>query len=177
MKARILCKQLEYSEFRHFDQLIDRCLNLINNGLEKGVISPCMSEIEIGSGAIRIVKDYDLDHDAELLIRKMATGFKLGGVYPIRNETALFSLLKKFCLLNDIEHDFQFKLWGFIYDFRYENTLIEFDETHHATTLNKSIYKVKNQLAIDSGYEILRFGFEHDIIDILQGLYFKNSII
>jgi hypothetical protein len=25
---------------------------------------------------------------------------------------------------------------------------------------------------VDNGYEILRFGFQHDIIDILQELYF-----
>lgn len=174
MKARTLCSELEYSEFRHFEPLIARCLNLINNGLEKGMITQCLKEVEIGSGAIRIVKDYDLDHEAEMLIRKMAMGFKMGGNYPIRNETALFSLLKKFCLLNGIDHDFQFKLGDFIYDFRYETTLVEFDETHHATARQTKVDKIKNQTAIDNGYEILRFGFEHDIIDILQGLYFKD---
>jgi very-short-patch-repair endonuclease len=172
MKARELCKELEYSEFRHFDPVILRCLNLINNGLDKGVITPCTKEAEIGSGAIRIVKDYDLDNDAERLVRKMAVGFKMNGSYPIRNETALFSLLKKFCLLNSIEHEFQFKLGEFIYDFRYEKTLIEFDESHHATARQTKVDKAKNQVAVDNGYEILRFGFQHDIIDILQELYF-----
>lgn len=175
MNARELCNQLGYSEFRHFHPVIERCMNIINNGLEKGVITPSTKEVKIGSGAMRILKDYHLDYDAENLVRRMATGFKTNGSYPIRNETALFSLLKKFCVLNNIDHEFQFNLKDFVYDFRFENVLIEFDENHHLTKRQKIIDEIKNTTALDNGYEIIRFDFSNDIIDILQTLYMDSK--
>ena len=175
MKARLLYLELGYSEFRNFDHLLRRCICLINNGLERGSIVPAYAEVEIGSGAKRIIRDYDIDEEAENLIRKMASRFKAEFSYPIRNETALFGLLKKFCELNHIEHETQFKLGDFSYDFRYEKTLIEFDEDHHKNKRQNNIDNIKNQMAIESGYEILRFTLDNDIIDILQVLYYQQQ--
>src|SRR5690606_2785037 len=176
-KARLLYLELGYSEFRNFDHLICRCINLINNGLEKGIITPSYVEIKIGSGATRVIKDYDIDEGAERLLRHMASRFKAESSYPIRNETALFGLLKKFCQLNGIDHEYQFNLDGFLYDFRYEKTLIEFDENHHKNRKQQGVDDIKNKIALDNGYEILRFNFDNDIIDIIQILYINNMVI
>lgn len=175
MRARILYSELGYIEFRNFDNLIYRCAQLIDNGVENGIITPCTTQIKIGSGAVRVIKDYELDEQAEFLVRRMAIGFKTSGTYPIRNETVMLGLLKKFCVLNNIDHDFQFNLNGFVYDFRYENVLVEFDENHHRTKRQKNIDGSKDKEAIDNGYEIIRFNFCHDIIDIIQALNMEKE--
>ena len=170
MNARKLQDVLNYKEWRNFHNLIIRAINLIENGIEKGEIKKTYTKVSLGSGAIRHVDDYVFDELALQLIKKLALSFKLGKSYSIRNETRILSLLQKYCIYKSIDYEFQFKLENYIYDFRFEQTLIEFDEPHHECKRQENIDRNKDIIALNNSYRILRFNLSNDIIDIIVAL-------
>ncbi len=171
--ARKLQQEVNYKEWRNFNSLILRAKNLINNGVESGFIKDTEYPVNIGSGAIRLVEDYELDNDAVNLIKKLALSYKLGNSYSTRNETAVLGLLQKYCVNKGYVYDFQFNLDKFIFDFRCENILLEFDEPHHQTKRQKKTDLDKEHIAIENGYKLFRFTLRNDIVDIIICIEFN----
>lgn len=167
MNARKLQKQLNYIDWRNFNNLILRAENLIKNGIENGLITKTICTVKLGSGSLRNIPDYYMDERAQILIKKLALSYKLNKSYLIRNETSILSLLQKYCIYKNIDYEFQFKLDKYIYDFKYEKTLIEFDEPHHKETRQSFIDEEKNINAKNNGFKIVRIGLHKDIIDLI----------
>jgi very-short-patch-repair endonuclease len=165
--ARKLQLETKYEKWDNFNNLIARAKNLITHGLYAGEIIDTECSINIGSGAVRCVKDYLLDKHSERLIKKMALSYKLGKVFLMRNETAVLGLLQKYCKHKGYYSEFQFHLGCYIFDFRCENLLIEFDEPSHIGKRQKNVDALKNKTAQENGYLIFRFGLTHDIVDII----------
>jgi very-short-patch-repair endonuclease len=165
--ARNLQQEVNYKEWRNFNTLIIRAKNLINNGVESGFILDAKCTVNIGSGAVRIVDDYKLDEDAANLIKRLALSYKLGKSYSTRNETAILGLLQKYCVNKGYLHGFQYKLDKFIFDFRCENILIEFDEPHHQNKRQEKTDMEKEKVAVGNDYKLFRFTLQNDIVDII----------
>ncbi len=172
--ARSLQKEVNYKEWRNFNTLILRAKNLISNGVESGVIKETECAVNIGSGAIRLVEDYELDERAVYLIKRLALAYKLGKSYSTRNETAVLGLLQKYCVSKNYFHDFQFKLENYIFDFQCENILIEFDEPQHQNRRQRAIDIDKENIAKKNNYKLFRFTLHNDIIDII--MYIEANI-
>lgn len=165
--ARNLQKEVNYKEWRNFNTLILRAKNLISNGVESGVIKEAECAINIGSGAIRLVEDYELDEQAVQLIKRLALAYKLGKSHSTRNETAILGLLQKYCINKNYKYGFQFKLDNYIFDFQCENILIEFDEPHHENKRQQKIDADKDGVAKRNKYKLFRFTLYNDVIDII----------
>lgn len=168
--ARKLQHQVKYARWERFNSLIKRAKNLIANGVAHGEIKEIMVPARLGSGAIRLILDYELDDAAASLARQLALSYKLGSSFCIRNETVILELLRKYCTHKGYSFDFQFPLGGKIYDFRCGKKLIEFDEPHHDSRRHALNDLIKNEIAAQGGFSILRFTLSHDIIDILIAL-------
>ena len=66
------------------------------------------------------------------MLKDLASSYKLTKHYCTRNETALLTLLEKYCKLKGLEFRFQAKLDVFTFDALIENMIaVEFDEPHH----------------------------------------------
>ena len=61
VRARAIYVDMGYVRWRRFDGLVGRARNLIANGEAMGVIKCTTTQVAIGSGAIRRVRDYLLD--------------------------------------------------------------------------------------------------------------------
>jgi very-short-patch-repair endonuclease len=170
ISARKIRLELGYSKWGNFDNVISKLKHLIANGIERGEVIDSICEVVIGKGGVRKTKDYLLDSDAEKAIRKLTLSKKLGGLYSISNECAILSLLQKYCKNKNLFHDFQFRLDKYVYDFRCENILIEFDEAGHMAKKQSVIDKLKDNIATENGYKILRFHITSDIIDMIQAI-------
>ena len=175
--ARKLQKDYNYKEWRNFNTLILRAKNLIANGVENGVILDIKHTVPIGSGAVRIIDDYELDNDAENLIKKLSLSYKLGGSYTTRNETAILGLLQKYCIHKGFLYDFQFKLDKYIYDFCCEHILIEFDEPHHQNSRQNRTDLNKENTAIENGYKLFRFTLKDDVVDMIKCIESNVKIV
>jgi very-short-patch-repair endonuclease len=175
--ARKLQKHVSYKEWRNFNTLIIRAKNLIANGVENGIIIEIKHTVLIGSGAVRIIDDYELDNDAENLIKRLSLSYKLGKSYSTRNETAVLGLLQKYCVNKGFSYDFQFKLDNFFYDFRCELILIEFDEPHHQNRRQKKTDLNKESAATKNGYKLFRFTLKDDIVDMINCIESNIKIV
>jgi len=169
INARKLQHEFGYIQWRRVESLISRASNLINNGLEPGIIKETKYSALIGMGARRIIKDYLLDSDAVNLVKRLSLSYKLGKSYSTRNETAILSLLQKYCTYKKLPYAFQFKVMDCVYDFCCSNVLIEFDEPHHLEEKRQKKTDLhKDAVAIKNGYKIFRFKLHHDIIDMIK---------
>lgn len=66
--ARELAQKIKYADWRNFDRLIQRALQLIRNGLSSGIITSETATAEIGFGAQRHIPDYHLDRTGAELV-------------------------------------------------------------------------------------------------------------
>jgi len=172
--ARKLQHEVHYKKWSNFNTLILRAKNLIDNGVEIGVITETQCAVNIGYGAIRLVEDYELDEQAVRLIKRLALAYKLGKSYSTRNETAILGLLQKYCVNKNYSHDFQFKLENYIFDFQCENILIEFDEPHHQDKRQRKVDLDKESIAKKNKYKVFRLTLQNDIIDVI--MYIEANI-
>jgi len=166
--AREIYKKLNYSSWQKFERLIQRSLNLIKNNLKEGYIKKTKMEVVIGSGAKRRIIDYLLDEKAFNLICEMAKSYKLNKSHLLRNETLILSHLEKYCDLEKIKFEFQYRLGQYFFDCKVGNILIEFDEPHHEEKIVLINDKKKNKIARENHYKLLRFTLKNDIIDIIH---------
>jgi len=170
-KARDIYKSLGYAEWRNFNNLVLKAIQLIKSGIANGEIIPSTVDVKLGSGSIRSIVDYELDSRAIELIKKLSHN-KLNNEISLRNETAILSLLKKYCKAKQLSFRFQYKLNGYRYDCCINNkVLIEFDESHHlASKRQMTIDACKDEVAENFNYTLVRFGIQQDIIEIILAI-------
>ena len=167
VSARDIKDEMGYKEWRNFNNLIERAVQLINSGTERGVILKTEKMAKIGRGAIRIVVDYELDSDAIDILQRISS-YKLNKSIRLRNEAVVLTMLEKYCKLKAIPFDFQYELDGYKYDCLINgNVLMEFDEQQHTTKRQIVVDKEKNTTAKLGGYKMIRFDISNDIIDII----------
>lgn len=158
-----------YSQWRRFHGVVRRAKHLIETGEECGRIRQSRSIAQIGSGAVRLIVDYELDADAIRLISRLGSAYRLTSHYPIRNETVLLRLLKKYCEAKGIAFEFQPRISGFVFDALVSgDALIEFDEPHHeegGKTERRDA--AKSRAASTAGFRIVRCSLDHDIVDLI----------
>ncbi len=171
--ARNIYKKMGYIRWENFNNLIIKAIQLINNGVENGVINKTYKVITIGSNARRNIIDYELDMDAIKLLERISS-HKLNKPIALRNETVILTMIEKYCTLKNMPFIFQFKIDNFVYDCCINNNiLIEFDEPHHKnTSRQKLIDSNKNLVAQYNCFQLIRFDISHDIIDIIIKLEF-----
>jgi|SRR3989344_6411962 len=167
-EARELMPLLDYQRWENFEALVNKAIQIINTGTQRGIITNSSRTVELGSGSRRIISDYKLDKDAVLLLEKMSAGYKLFRFTVPRNETLILSQLVKYLNQNHLKFVFQYQLNNHKYDLMIENKiLIEFDEQHHTKKRQHPIDTLKNEDATKNGFALLRFDPTHDIIDII----------
>lgn len=166
-KARELQIECGYAKWERFHGVLLRADNIIRNGFRDGSITKCEKMSCLGSGAIRRIIDYLVDEGAENLIKELCLSYKINGSYCIRNEAATLSLLKKYCRYKGFSYEFQYKINNFVYDFRCNKILIEFDEPHHNESRQKLVDLKKDEFAILNGFRISRVTLATDIIDLI----------
>lgn len=167
VRAREIYKSMGYVEWRNFNNLIEKAIQLINNGVERGVILKTERIAKIGYGAIRSIIDYELDADAVDILKRISS-YKLNKAIRLRNEAVVLTMLEKYCKLKAIPFEFQFALDGYKYDcIVNSNILIEFDEQQHVTKRQRDVDGKKNFSAKSGGYKMIRFDISNDIIDII----------
>jgi len=165
--ARDIYKNMEYARWENFNNLVEKALQLINNGVECGNIKQTTKLVTLGSGSKRSIIDYELDIDAIKLLERISS-HKLNKSIRLRNETVILTMVKKYCVLKGIPFNFQFRINEFTYDCCINNhILIEFDEQQHRRSIQKLIDEKKNKTSQLNGYELIRFNISHDIIDII----------
>ncbi len=169
ISARDICASLGYVDWRNFRGVIKRAENLIRNGKRIGFISETTKLTNIGSGAKREIADYLLDKDAFQVVVELASSYKLNRFFGVRNETAVLSLLEKYCALKGIYFQFQYHLDRYIFDGLVgDSVLIEFDEPHHKTAgKNIKMDRAKDDWVRTKGFTLLRFDLSKDIIDVI----------
>ena len=169
VRARTIYVDMGYVRWRRFNGLVGRARNLIANGEAMGVIKCTTTQVAIGSGAIRRVRDYLLDEQAVELVTKLSSSVKLNGYYHIRNECVILGLLKKYCTARDIHFEFQQRCGTAVFDAVIGRRIaIEFDEPHHIEDVEQRIRdKAKDAIATDFGLTVLRFTIVHDIVDVI----------
>ena len=173
--ARKLKDELNYTEWRNFEGVIKRAINLITHQHTNGEIIKTSLGIEIGSGVIRNVVDYKLDKIAEELITELASSYKLNNFFKTRNETVVIQLIEKYCLQRVLDFEFQYNLDKYNYDCMVDNSiLVEFDEPHHQTKRQKEIDREKDLIAKQKGFAILRVNLEMNIVDIIY--FIENKL-
>lgn len=167
--ARDIQHLLGYSEWRNFDGLIKRAINIIIHTQCQGIIKETTSIVEIGSGAKRKVGDYTLDAFGLKLVKKLSSSQKLNNAYIIRNETIVLQLIEKYCLKKNIQFIYQFRLVDYRFDCKVgDKILIEFDEPHHSISpKQKHIDDKKNKIAKEQGFLIFRIDLSMDIVDVI----------
>lgn len=173
--ARDIKGRFGYKEWRNFDGVIKRAIHLINFTCCDGVIKKTRRNVTIGSGAIREINDYLLDHDGLELIKKLSSSQKLNNIFSIRNESVVLQLIEKYCREKAIFFSFQYFLEEYRFDCIVgENILIEFDEPHHIwNTKQKIIDAKKEKIALLNGCKIFRIDLNMDIVDII--LYIEKN--
>ena len=170
VRARDICESMGYKTWRNFNNLIEKAIQLINSGTERGIILKTDTIVKTGYGANRKIVDYELDDDA-VNVLKCISSYKLNKAIRLRNESVMLTLLKKYCYLKGISFDFQFNLDKYKYDCCINNNiLIEFDEQQHAVNRQKIIDEKKNEVAKLFGYHVMRFDISNDIVDIIDTL-------
>jgi very-short-patch-repair endonuclease len=174
--ARDIQHLLGYTEWRNFEGVIKRAVQIIVNTQSEGIIQKTTKNVKIGSGAIRGVKDYKIDENGFILIRKLSASQKLNNAFEIRNETIFLQLIQKYCSKLSIKFEYQYKLHNYRFDCKIgENLLIEFDEPHHSySTSQKRIDIDKNKIASDNNFKIFRIDLDMDIIDVI--VIIQNNI-
>lgn len=170
-KARELQAELGYTEWRNFNNVVRKAIAVINSTGHEGRILGVTRSVKIGNGAIRKIADYDINDAARDLIKKIASNKKLHAWYTVSCETTILNLLKKYCVHKGIEYEHQFQLGEYFYDFKAGNTLIEYDEPHHhSDSKQRAIDLQKDLYAKSRGYNVMRFGLDDDIVDIIIAL-------
>lgn len=169
ISARDVYTSLGYVDWRNFRGVIKRAENLISNGKRIGFISETTKLINIGSGAKREIADYLMDKDAFQVVAELASSYKLNSFFGVRNETAVLSLLEKYCALKDIAFQFQYHLDRYVFDGLVgDSILLEFDEPHHRVASRQiKTDRAKHDCAITNGFILLRFDLSKDIIDVI----------
>jgi very-short-patch-repair endonuclease len=167
--ARDLQPLLGYSKWENFHHLIKRAQHLLIHKHLPGSIEATTRVASIGSGAIRKISDYRLDHKALSLVAELATSYKLTNKFSIRNESVVMQLLEKYCRSKKLAFAYQYRLGGFVFDCMIgHRVLIEFDEPHHQECGRQSARDAtKDYLASSSGFKVLRVDLESDIIDLI----------
>jgi hypothetical protein len=174
--ARDVQKEFGYIEWRNFEGVIKRAIQIIINTQSNGVIQKTTKKIIIGSGALREIVDYKIDKNGLLLIKKLTSSQKLNNIFEIRNETIFLQLIQKYCIKTDIKFEYQFTFLNYRYDCKIgNNLLIEFDEPHHLINTKQKVIDInKSQVAIENKFKIFRINLEMDIIDVI--LFIQNNI-
>jgi hypothetical protein len=132
ISARDIYSPLGYVDWRNFRGVVERARNLIQNGERTGSIMESTRLVAIGKGARRSVPDYSMDKRAFQLVTKLAASYKLNRCFGTRNETAILSMLRKYCTLKGLDFKFQYRLGRYRFDALVgDRILIEFDEPHH----------------------------------------------
>ena len=169
VRARAIYVDMGYVQWRRFDGLVGRARNLIANGEAMGLIKCTTTQVAIGSGAIRRVRDYLMDEQAVELVSKLSSSMKLNGYYHIRNECVILGLLKKYCTARSIHFEFQQRCGTAVFDAVIGRRIaIEFDEPHHVEDVEQRIRdKVKDAVATVFGLTVLRFTIVHDVVDVI----------
>jgi DNA-damage-inducible protein D len=165
--ARQIYRQCGYTKWVNFHGVVLRATQLIKNLQAEGVIRKTKTKIRAGKGAVHEVLDYELCPKAYKLVRELCRSFKTDKCYSVRNETALLSLLRKYCTLKGIEFEPQCKVETFVYDCRIGSTLVEFDEPHHTSFRQQQRDSKKDGAARRHGYKLMRFGLYADFVDML----------
>jgi len=174
--ARDLQKDLGYVEWRNFEGVIKRAIQIIKNTQSIEQIQRTTRKVIIGSGAFREVVDYKIDKNGFILIKKLTSSQKLNNSFEIRNETIFLQLIQKYCLKSDIKFEYQFSFLNYRFDCKVgDNLLIEFDEPHHLTNTKQKIIDVnKDKVANENNFKIFRINIEMDIIDVI--LFIQKNI-
>jgi very-short-patch-repair endonuclease len=161
-----------YAEWRNFEGVIERARNLIKHKHLYGSIEQTTKTVRIGSGATRFIVDYRVDRPALLVIHELASSHKLTNVYSIRCETVVLQLVEKYCRLNGLHFEYQFRLEDYVFDCAIGGyVLIEFDEPHHEhSPRQRLVDKRKNEMALKLGWVLFRVTLEMDIVDIIVKL-------
>ena len=174
--GRDLSKNMEYVRWENFNNLVEKAVQLINSGTEKGTITRITKLVSTGKNAKRNITDYEIDMDAVNLLERLSS-YKLNKSIRLRNETVILTMVKKYCTLKKIPFVFQFRINEFRYDCCVNNnTLIEFDEQQHHHSKQIAIDERKNIAAQLNGFKLIRFNISHDIIDIIIELDRCRSI-
>lgn len=102
-------------------------------------------------------------------MQKLCSSYKLNNYFSIRNETVVIQLVEKYCDLNEICFQYQFRLDKYLFDCIVgEKILIEFDEPHHKySTQQKKIDKRKEEVANKNNFIVFRVTLDMDIIDLV----------
>ena len=121
---------------------------------------------------------YDNNPEIRNILRKLAYDGKIG-IYrknAFLQPSKIEQLFEKYCVDNKISYvkQYQINSVGHRYDFKiYDNTLIEIDGDYwHNTDKQKILDERHNELAIESGYVIIRFAGSH--IKKTKGKCFDN---
>lgn len=167
--ARDLQPLLGYKQWRNFERLIRRAQHLLIHKHLPGHIEATARMASIGSGAIRTISDYRLDHKALALIAELASSYKLTNKFQIRNESVVMQLLEKYCRSKELAFAYQYRLGRCIYDCMVgHRLLIEFDEPHHQECSRQTTRDAtKDRLAGSSGFKVLRVDLDSDIVDLI----------
>jgi very-short-patch-repair endonuclease len=141
------------------------------------LIEQTIADVEIGSNAIRQVVDYRVDRHAAMLIAELAQSHKLTNVFSIRNETVVLQLVQKYCQINHLHFQHQYRLANFVFDCAIGHfLLIEFDEQHHKISRRQQqIDTEKEYVARENGWFVLRVTLEMDIVDIIVAIERKRG--
>lgn len=166
MRARSIQHELGYVRWENFNNVIKKCITLTRGNPEHS-FKPAMSLISLPKGAFRSIKDFELN-DADIdLIKKMSGYSKPTGTYKIRIENIIVSLLKKYYAAKEIDVITQFWLGQYRYDCKINNVLVEYDEDHHLNESQRIIDRLKNELATQNNYAMVRVQIEEDIVDAI----------
>ncbi|MGK7900991.1 MAG: hypothetical protein AB4352_06185 [Hormoscilla sp.] len=167
--ARDLQHLLGYRAWRNFEGVIKRVIGIIKHQQLNGKIEKIVSIAKIGSGASRNIVNYKLDREAVSILQQLCSSYKLNNYFPIRNETVVIQLVEKYCHLNEIGFQYQFRLDKYLFDCLVgEKILIEFDEPHHqSSNQQKKIDKRKEEIAMQHNLIVFRVTLDMDIIDLV----------
>jgi very-short-patch-repair endonuclease len=179
VSARELMGKYGYVQWRNFEGVIKRAIELIEYKHLDGVITKTQKNIKIGNGVNRPVVDYLLDRGGERILYELCSSYKLCNVYSIRNETLVLQLISKYCKINNIGFEYQFRDGGYVFDCKVgSNILIEFDEPHHQTSSRQmNIDSDKDVYAKKMGYTMYRVTLSMDIVDIITFLEPRLSMV
>jgi very-short-patch-repair endonuclease len=163
MTARELQKIIGYKEWRNFNNLIKKTIQIIG----EQHANKTYKEIKLPRGATRKILDYNLTEDAKAFIEKMSAKPYSKSVIT-RNEIVIIEQIKRYYEYRNIKIQFQFKLARYRYDCKIsDKILFEFDEPHHLNKRQTDVDRQKDKSAISNGYSIIRCDIYDDIIDII----------
>lgn len=166
IKARELYKDFGYKKWENFNNNIEKAIQLYGNS-EGVTIEPTVTPQSIGSGAVRLIKDYVINEQGVEVIKKLCGSMKPLASIPVRNEVAICSQLIKYFSHKNIKTKFQYRLTPFVFDLQVGSVFFEFDEQYHSGKVQSNIDKKKTEAATMNGFTVVRGFVTDDIVDII----------